>query len=170
MFLTSATTALPSTDVAYYNGFVQQLADSAGSLVASAGAISWKAIVSSSAVDARDNAPATAPIYLVGTPENGLTYMGDATFYSSNGPVANPNTYETGVSIGNGKQYVWTGSNGDGTAFSQTVGQNGCMYGDTRGPLWGSTHWIYKGQTDGTTATEYPLYALSGEIVIPSGR
>jgi len=64
-FVSSSTHDAVSTDINVYNAWVQSQADAAGSIVKSAGAITWKAICSTSGMDAKDNTNISAPVYLV---------------------------------------------------------------------------------------------------------
>jgi len=61
IYVTSALTDATSTDIAYYNAFVQADADGAG-MGASVG-VNWSALGSTETVDAQDNAVITGPVF-----------------------------------------------------------------------------------------------------------
>ena len=116
-FVTSTTHNATSTDIAVYNAFVQSVADSAGSLVKTAGAVAWKAMVSAygpPVVDARTNLG-------VGGGGGYATFRLDSvmlapdydTMIDAVGKVFIDGVYltvnEAGVDTGDGR--VWTGTN-----------------------------------------------------------
>jgi hypothetical protein len=161
VFVTSTRRDALSTDIADYNAFVNTAANSGGSVVARLGLTTWKAIGSTSTVNANVNALISAPVYR-------LDKVQVATDYTDmwNGTIANPiNLSEAGNPI-NG--CPWTGTQSDGSAHPDYplgyVGGSewdGARYGDT-----GKTEagWI----NSGSYHSDYynALYALSEPLTI----
>jgi len=153
--------AIPTT-IGPYNTWVQAQADAAGSLVKTAGVVTWKAICSTASTNANANAVDTAPVYLVDPTDPIFMCLG-GNMYTAQFPH-DVNQTETGTTYG--KKYVWTGSDGTGNVTGGGMGVSPLMFGDVRGPQWGSTHWLYKGEWQADLSTEYPLYALSEELTV----
>jgi len=116
IFVTSGTTQALSGDIAYYNSFVNT---EAGGATYDSAIVTWKAVGSTSTVDARDNVGgynSLVPIYLV----NGTRVANDLTensggFWSNQLlPGSQLNMYIGGTTIG-ALRKPWTGSHDDGT-------------------------------------------------------
>ena len=69
-FVTEGTRDGTSSDIEHYNAFVQTEAEREGATTQNFG-IEWYAIASTATVDARDNAPMEAPIYMLDEPWHG---------------------------------------------------------------------------------------------------
>jgi len=158
-FLTSDTIDSTSADISVYNNFV----DGLGDLVI---ASDWRAIASTATVDARDN---------TGTNPNDFT--GVPIFLLNNTLLANNNAHLWDLTSTNRYQalaitdtgdldidFVWTGTQPDGTAYYPLGGilVNNVRVG--RSPQTSSA-WIDYGRLN--KVNEYPLYALSGELEVP---
>ena len=108
-------TAASESGIAYYNGFVQERAKGNADL-ADFGS-QFKALISTAAVDARDNTGTTGsgvPIYWV----KGAKVADDYTdFYDGDwdSTDAKTRTGETPYGVGSGNGTIWTGSNAEGT-------------------------------------------------------
>ena len=116
VFVSSETTPATSTDIFYYNSFVQSVADGA-----SLGSVNWYIVGSTAAVDARDNtgtnpwAPTdvSVPIYLT----DGTTKIADNNYDLWNGNIDAPiNIDENGIAVADNTD-VWTGTYADGTSM-----------------------------------------------------
>jgi hypothetical protein len=62
-FLTSGTTTALSTNISYYNNFVADAAAAAGLDMINGQSVTWNAIFSTAAIDAKYNAAQTSPVY-----------------------------------------------------------------------------------------------------------
>jgi len=162
IFTTSTTTLPTSTDIAFYDGFVQSAADAAG-IGTTIGLNNWRAVGSTGDVDAVDHLDSLfspnydVPIY---------TQLGDlvASSYAelwTTGPQVRINVDEYGLPPV--LNQVWTGSTGAGTAAPNAelgAGITGSRYGGTTtGPTW----------IDSSTADSenfFHMYALSQEITV----
>jgi hypothetical protein len=136
-----------STDIDYYNDFVQNAAAN-GAIDLTQYDTSWKAIVSTVSVNAFDNAPVLAPVY---------NLLGDRIDYDADGfwamNHANPIQYTewfAGLSA-----RVWTGTLMTGVGW-QPLGSYSPQYGDSGSD--GNT-WI--GAGTGWNRNSERLYALS---------
>jgi len=69
IYVTSALTDATSTDISYYNGFVQLDADNAG--IGTSVGVTWNALGSTATDDAKDNAVITGPVFGI----SGSTYV-----------------------------------------------------------------------------------------------
>ncbi len=65
VFVTEGYTNATSSDIDYYNAFVQSEAARNPSLTGTEMGVTWRVIASTSAIDARDNAHVEAPVYLL---------------------------------------------------------------------------------------------------------
>jgi hypothetical protein len=156
VFVTSMVRDATSPDISVYNDFVTTVAESIPELHALNA--TWKAIASTAAVNARDNAGASAaPIFrLDGT----LIAAGTADLWDSF--ILNPiSITETGTVItANG----WTGSRADGTATADSLGnpflvRTGFSDGTNR-------FWIAAGSLPPGNLNH--LYGISSDLVVPS--
>ena len=159
-FVTSTTRNAVTADISGYNSFVDALGDS---VIAS----DWKAIASTSAIDARDNTgtlPSTAggalgvPIFLL---SDTLVAISNDDLW--NGPI--PTTFSiTETGHPSGAVTPWTGTASDGT---EDVGLG---LGSFPNATLGSTSSVTLTWVDATTEatpTEHPFYALSDVLTIP---
>jgi len=108
-FATSTSTQAYSSDIAYYNAFVQGVADSAGSIVKGHG-ITWYAIAATASKSANTNAFVSAPVYRL----NDFACV--ATGYSDlwDGSIPYAIQYNEGGTLrGNYSVYVGCWPNGD---------------------------------------------------------
>jgi hypothetical protein len=159
-FLTSDTTDATSADINVYN----TVADGLGDVVI---ASDWRAIVSTAAVDARDNT-GTNPYDFTGVPiflfNNTLLADNNAHLWDLTGT----NRYQSLSITDTGDldiDYVWTGTQPDGTA-DEPLGGVSLMGGVGRSPQT-SPYWIDNGKLQ--QGNQYPLYAMSGELEVPRG-
>jgi hypothetical protein len=158
-FLSSQATDATSSDINYYNMFVQALADAAG-----IGGI-WKAIASTAAVHAKVNTN-TDPIMEVGVSMyllDGVTKIADNNADMWHGGLDNPlNLTDLGgdhTSVGRGNGDTWTGSSRTlgGPAANAEFGRSTVAY------QW----WMIY---NAGLATKLPVYALSDPLSIISGE
>jgi PEP-CTERM motif len=164
-FVTSTTRDATSSNIADYNAFVTNVANSVPQLAALS--TTWSAIGSTTTVDARDNtltnpnvgADASVPIY---TLNNTLIDSTNAALWSSSGSalLAGLNIDETGSTH---TVLVWTGSTftGTGSAGAQ-LGTANAREG-TNGNA--NAAWIQY-LTDTSTLSQ-SLYAMSGVLTVP---
>ena len=118
-FVTQGTRDATSTAIADYNAFVSAEANAAGSLTASAGIANWYAIASTDAVDARDNAVVSGPVFLV---HGGRLADSAADFWDGSiKAVFSRDQFNNLISVGN----VWTGSTASGEAVRVPPGGYG---------------------------------------------
>ena len=113
-FVTSVKTNAESADIAYYNQFVQDLADLAGI----GGSVEWRAIVSvgdaGSVVSAYDNVyPSGADLIPIYNMNGDLVADGTADLFD--GSIYNPIEYDEYGNLLSDE--VWSGTNYDGTPF-----------------------------------------------------
>ncbi len=160
MFITSTTRDATSTDIADYNNFVQGRAAAGHTSIRSYSA-QFRALGSTAAVDARDNAMTTGtgvPIYWLG---GAKVADNNADFHD--GTWANPvGRDESGTSVASNTRY-FTGSDNDGTrAFFSgsslfvTLGASlGVRYGETQGLSRSSSSVV------SDISSSYALLALS---------
>ncbi len=128
VFVTDGTTPATSTDISAYNSFVNSDADAqaGGNVYYNGQLVTFSAIGSTATVDAADNIGAnSAPVYLVdgtliadNTMTGGLweTYLGGGIFIGQ--LLAGIDEDLTGNHIA--PEYVWTGTNNDGTPTANT--------------------------------------------------
>jgi hypothetical protein len=164
-FVSSALTGAEFSDINVYNTFVNNLANSVTEL--SALSLSWTAIVSTSAVHARDNTntnPGTstgAPIYLL----DGVTMIADDNADLWDGGIDNPLNIDENGNVVAATQ-AWTGTTADGSGnLSNELG--------SLNPITGATNlsnffWITL--TSHARTTSWRMYAISDTITIPGGE
>ncbi len=168
VFITSQSRNATSGNIADYNTFVTNLANTQAAL--SNLGTTWKAIASTSSIHAKDN---TGTNFIVDYPNNigvpiylldGITKIAD-----DNVDLWNDGTLDSSLDVNEAgvevlATDVWTGSNQFGNGFfplgviapSPRVGRS-----DTAG-----TQWMSLGQS--SASLSFPLYALSGVLsVIP---
>ena len=148
VFVTSTTTTAESSDIDFYNGFVNALAVNAG-----LGEVDWFVMGSTATVDARDNALVSAPVYMFdGTRiADGFDDLWDGTL------LAAINRSELNDVLADVS--VWTGSGSDG--FEREA------FGEGATVAFGNTNrtngqWMRNGFI--VRNNELPLYALSAEL------
>jgi len=167
-FLTSGTIDARSTDIGVYNTFVDGFGDP---LILS----DWRAIGSTSSVDARDNT-GTNPVS-VGVP---IFHLDDRLLANNNadlwdGAIIDPEwVNENGAS---GFSSVLTGTQSDGTASAHHLGSSGVPGYPSYNPIktghpfvsppsFPASAWIEAGS--GATTYARGLYALSGVLTVPA--
>ncbi len=162
-FVTSTTRDATSSSIGVYNAFVTAAANSQGALAA-LGA-TWRAIGSTSSIDARDNTGTNpdnstgVPIYLL----DGMTKIVDDNSDLWDRSIdTSIDVLENGLPAPFGAD-VWTGTQGDGTGFD-TI-----RLGDDTAALGGSEHasvfWVVF--TGGILSTvENHFYALSSPLTV----
>ena len=179
IFATSTGTAATSTNIAYYNSFVQTLADASPLNIGAAQGVTWNAIASTLNVAANVNTSTDTgtgeSIWLL----NGTSLVADnyAILYSSV-TDSHSSTINKSEILGNpfnGGNYgsIWTGSSPSGGI--QANEELGDPDGIAQGGLFGYTggaHWITRFGL--VTTDPYGLYGLSDPITlqgppIPSG-
>lgn len=178
VFVTSSKTNAVSTDINFYNSFVQNAADVSGltSDIFNAGlcdgSCEWKVIGSTSAVDAIVNTSTTGtgvPIYLVETLDIVANNYPD--LWDGNIDVA-INHNENGNLYDDSPWRVWTGTDSNGLKIN-TLELGGTASGGntiTGSVLFDSAAWINVG-IGGATSHEtvfYPLYGISEVLTVES--
>ncbi len=177
-FLTSLMRDGQARDIDVYDSFVQNVAASSPDLAMLN--LEWKALASTREVDARDNTESNpfkdglgVPIYLL---DGDLLAPNYALLWDPlEAPISRMfNVNELGEVMleSTGTEFqiddgllVWTGSNPNGTATQQPLGQRGRAVGSGNATAL-QPHWI---SAEGTSSVrELPLYALSEVIsVVP---
>ncbi|MFK7850440.1 MAG: PEP-CTERM sorting domain-containing protein [Akkermansiaceae bacterium] len=109
VFVTSARTDTSSSDITTYNTFVQGLANAAG-----LGGVTWNAVGSTGAVDARDNTGTASGVGGAVVKMDGLTLIADNNPDIWNGIASPVDLNENGVLTNDNR--VATGSEGNGTS------------------------------------------------------
>jgi len=176
LFVTRTTTDALSTDIGVYNDFVQKAADAAG--IGSSVGVKWSAMVSTTTVAAKTNAPISAPVYNM----NGeFLFSGYDDFWSHViGPANAPGWDQYGNRLDDVP--VWSGlklqdeHDGDAQADPNRVlgdyepadGVNTSVYGLPKRyrkvPAWWVAYWF------GPSTDQGHLYALSEPLRVgPSG-
>ena len=163
VFVTSTTTTAESSDISTYNTFVTSAANFEGSLVKDKG-WAWYAICSTATVDAKTNTSTTGigyPIYLV-APYSGERFLYDNyidLWDATDGKMVRVNQFGGALGAVSG----WTGSNGDGTASTMSMGNSPNV---TFAEFYksGGTEWITGHNKVNTTP--YPMIAMSEELTI----
>ena len=167
-FATSTTRSALSPDITVYNAFVDALGDT---VIVS----DWRAIASTSAVDARDNT-GTLPSTAGGSLGVPIFLLSDTLLFGSNDDLWDGGTQPTTFSITetgdpSGVVVVWTGTDVAGTdlAFGLLGGLGG--NGFSSAASVGSSSAIDSGWITGAgdaLAQLHPLYALSDVLTIPT--
>jgi len=153
-FTTSTKQQAKSQDIADYNSLVQGLADAAGF-----SALSWKAIVSTEAVHAKDNAVVSGAVYRL----DDVQVADDAADFWDGSHAAAMNLTETGGAPLN--SWTHTGSGGDGLGIAgQHVGNqtHATMIGYSDQHV--SKIWL-EGMAVGWD-NALPFYAISEKIIV----
>ena len=160
VFCTSTFTQATSTDIAYYNTFVNDVAD--GSSLTGVPDVTWYAVGSTPTTHARDNALVSAPVYRLD-----LALVADGFGDLWDGAIAAAiNVDENGV--GGIEMHVWSGSTGLGYTYGPPT-YTARALGDA-GPHYGAVHltdgrwnggWFNKPNTESLS-----LYSLSDPLTI----
>lgn len=163
-FVTSAERDAISSDIADYNAFVTSAAAAVPELAA-LGTI-WRAIGSTSSIDARDNTGTNPLTDGVGVPVYSLDGVDLIALNNADlwdGTIVTPIRETENGTIDNPGALVWTGSWFDGTGFVPA------LLGDTESVIgispFFNANWI-AAQTR-PSSDLYHLYALSGVLVAP---
>lgn len=164
MFVTSGVTQALSTDIAYYNSFVQAQAEMNPALTGTDVGVTYTAIASTELVNARVNAPVSRYVYLVDG--SGIVARGSNDMW--NGTLEQPIVRDQmGTSVGSNLP-VWTGTEWNGTTSLS-------LYLGTRhagaSAIYGLTgHWdsVWVNVYRMSTTNEARLYALSSVITVSS--
>jgi len=155
VFVTPTTHKAQEKDIAWYNDHVQSAADAAG-----LGDWTWRAVGSTSAIHAKDNAPVTSDVYIN---QNGtVTKVADAANFYSATHLTTMNYRPNGDAVSG--QYVWTGSNVDGTSAGGARWTLGPSTGNTVRDSSGTAGFQY-GCCDPASGSK-PLYGLSEELTV----
>ena len=156
LFVTLSTTTATSTDIADYNAFVQAAANGNDSLKPFSG--EFRALISTAAVDARDNAETTGTgvtIHWMGGDKVADDYadLYDGDWDSAGGRTESGSAY-TGL--------VWTGGNKTGEKSGQKyAGASEVRLGDLS-----DVRLVLSSPTAGAASEAYPLYAVSPVISV----
>ena len=150
-----------SSDIENSNQFVQEQAALSSTAGTDEG-ITYRAIASTEAIDARDNAPVEAPVYLLdGSTRiaNGLADMWDGTLLA---PITLDQFGSTWL-----EEYVWAGTKQIGTAYYPLRPHTSASYVIAR---FGSSsendlQWISDGSA--LTTSQLRFYALSNPLIVP---
>ena len=160
VFVTSTTTAATSSDIDFYNTFV----NTAAALNSDLAGISWTAIASTADDDARDNTSTTGTgvgIYLL----NDTVFASNYTaLWGTN--IENPlQIDESGNNSGNIS--VWTGSTTSGTEDVDSLGDSIVNYGANRfyNSVPNAGYWISRNFSAANT-TSNSLYAMSELLTV----
>ncbi len=159
LFVTSGTTTATSTDISTYNAFVQNAANSNTTLKSFA--TRFRAVISTSTVDARDNTATTGtgvPIYWVKGDRVANDY---ADFYDGSwDSIAGKS--ETG---GARSTTIWTGSNNNGTKHAHHAGNSAAV---RFGALGARLSPLFDGSISAPTLAESTnsLYGLSPVLTV----
>jgi hypothetical protein len=159
-FLTAGVHDAISPDIAEYNGFVQKQADLNPSLTGADVGVTWYALASTDAFDARDNALISAPVYRL----DGLKVAdGYADMWDGDLQVAIAvDQYGYDKPPMGVPDLLWTGSNSDGTAFTYPLGSGGSI---GVGEVTSAQYWMHC--CTGAEQTLHELYALSEKLTVP---
>lgn len=180
-FVTSEKRDATSSDINDYDQFVQAVADSAPEV--GQWGLNWRAIGSTSEVDARDHTDThpvddvSVPIYLL---DGTQLVDGYPSFWSPNlsrfGKTFDINEFGEQLpapdpDILDGINFVWTGT--DGTGIAEAVGQRSFWLGEESVGLGEANRsdWIDGGATD--SANLHHVYAISDVLVAvpePTGQ
>jgi len=165
VFDSSTTTQATSTDIGYYNTFVNGVANGPGSIVAAYG-WTWKAIGSTVGTSAKDN---TGTNYtLPANPGNPIYRVGDYVLVANDYADLWDGTLQAGISTnekgGGAGSWTWTGTAWSGVAKpGRALGEAGPMCGT---PAITSSGWIDR-DWDNNTAGYYMMAMSEAITVIP---
>lgn len=158
-FVTDGTIRPTSNVISTYDAYVTAAAKAAGLDVINGQAVTWRAIVSISTVNARDHAPQTEPVYNLN--QELVTANPGWLWTTTMGILQNPiDVTEKGEELPYG--FVWTGSDEYGRALPNYAMGSPIFagFGDLTGTY---VDWISAGIYP--TTFSFHLYALSSPIV-----
>ncbi len=163
VFVTDETYTAADSAIGDYNTLVNNDANAVAALAALG--TTWTIIGSTPTVNAITNIGQDAgiPIYNL----DGLEVADDATTSSGglfSGSLINSINFDENGSILN--TIVWTGTGSSGVANGFSLGGAFPTYGASAPPYASSPDWIQFSQN--VNATDYSLYAISGELTVPS--
>jgi hypothetical protein len=165
VFVTRATRTAFAPDIADYNAFVTNAANSVPEL--SALGTTWAAIASTATIAAKDNTN-TNPSASSGV---AIYTLADALFASSNvalWPNASSNSLPNAISFDEHGNFfstaVWTGTQVDGSIAASHLGLNAGSLAVTGASTFSSGQWVAFGAVN-NSATR-PLYGLSGILTV----
>ena len=164
VFLTSTSTAIDNDqEIAFWNNYVNTVADT--STVNGVPEVDWKAMGSTIAVDARDNANITAPVYMLSASAPSTILVANDAADMWDGSIGAAIRYdEDGSYVSGGANRAWTGSLADGTKDVNeelnAAGSNSIR------ALWSNTNagWFRNGAAAQTTS--FRFYSISEELQI----
>lgn len=162
--VTSGSTTATSTDINTYNTFVQN--DFGGATYDSV-VVNWKAIGSTSTVNARDNVGGFGSLVPVYKPFTGTLLADNLTDVDGlwSGFLYAPPNETLSESLGNGYFQIHTGSEANGLLdSSRHLGASQVRYGLTGAAF--SASWIHSSFI--TSGSARRMYALSSELTVPS--
>jgi hypothetical protein len=153
VFVTEGARDATSPDIAVYNTFVNDEADQVPEL----GGFTWFAIASTQLVDARDNAPVSAPVYRLDG-----TKVADGFADIWDGDIDSPILINQFGGLE--EQSVWTGTDANGLAAGAlgNVGFGAVIGSSVRA----DQSWVFDAITE-TKRLSFPLYALSAKLTVP---
>ena len=162
VFVSSTTTNLTIPhDIDFWNDWINSVAD--GSSLPGVPDLTWKVIGSDLTTHARDNAPVTAPVYLV----DATTKIADSYADMWDSTIdANLDMYETGAA-GAGEAMVWSGSDSAG-ASTGSSSFNGTSGNASRGGRNTTVLGRWISQDTRARSGNYRFYGLSQPIGIVS--
>jgi hypothetical protein len=167
-FLTAGVHDAISADIAVYNAFVQKQAELNPAATGTDVGVKWYAIASTEAVDARDNALVSAPVYLFNAFNQLKVADGYADMWDGDLQLAIArDQYGIDKPPTGDPDLVWTGSIPDGTAYSYPLGSGGLGMGGGIGvgEVTRTDRWMHC--CAGVETTLHELYALSEKLVVP---
>ncbi|MGD9854302.1 MAG: hypothetical protein AB7U20_05060 [Planctomycetaceae bacterium] len=180
LFVTKATITAESADIDDYNDFVNAQA----ALNPAFPPTTWRAIVSTSTVNAIDNAPAYPGVPIFNA-KGSVIYDSPLSFYdlTNNNPSAQdrtdidqcgeiiPFTHNLRLEADSGMEvtssWVWTGSNETGVAAPQHLGGQPEAHGflGGAGGFGGASGFFWISHTTDYLRAEHPVWAISDPIV-----
>lgn len=159
-FVTNLTTAASSSDIAFYDAFVQAQANAAGLNTIAGNPVTWKALVSTTTTNA---------VTHLGIGSSPVFRLNDTQIASGgsdlwDGSIAVPlNVTESGTTLPAGS--VWTGSQANGVAYPAF--QVGTANPISGGLNSASSSWLVANSNQPNT-TLFRIYAFSQELqVVP---
>jgi hypothetical protein len=157
--ISTATLTGPATDITTYDSFVTA---QAGGATYNGLVVDWKAIGSTSTVDARDHVGGygtNVPVYLV----NGNRIADDLTTNAGGlwgGSLLGTYQFDVGIDGSVIGDYVWTGTYDDGTAY-YPLGDSDVLYGNSRS----NNQFLYYSD-NGFEGNDYQMLGLSAELTV----
>ncbi len=171
-FETSIGTLVTSTNIATYNTFVSNVANSQPELAALG--TTWTAIGSTSTINAQDNTLTNPnnsdPSYQIYNLGGNLVAASNSALWgtSPNGllnPLSNPIEYtQTGAIFFGNPNVIWTGTQATGVPGPAPLGGTIVYLGDSSAT---SSSWVDK-DFNLPTLGSFPMYALSGVLTVPT--